>query len=149
MISSQKTKELRDKTGISMMVCRKALEESGGDEGKAVEWLKRQGITMAEKKSSRATKSGLIESYVHAGGKAGVLLELRSETDFVAKNPLFKEAAHNIAMHVSAMSPADASALLEQPFIKDPNIKVADYINQIIQKFGENIEIGRFERFEI
>ncbi len=132
-----------------MMICRKALEESGGDEGKAMEWLKQQGIEMAEKKSSRATKSGLIESYVHAGGKVGVILELRSETDFVAKNSLFKEAAHNIAMHVSAMSSADVKTLLEQPFIKDPNIKVADYINQIIQKFGENIEIGRFKRFEI
>ncbi len=104
---------------------------------------------MAEKKSSRSTKAGLIEPYIHAGGKVGVLLELRSETDFVAKSPLFKEAAHNIAMHVSAMSPFNVTALLEQPFIKDPNFKVADYINQIIQKFGENIEIGRFERFEV
>ncbi len=149
MIDPQKIKRLRDKTGISMMICRKALEESGGDEVSAMEWLKQQGIEMAEKKSSRATKSGLIESYVHAGGKIGVILELRSETDFVAKNPLFKEAAHNVAMHISAMFPTDIRTLLEQPFIKDPNIKVVDYVNQIIQKFGENIEIGRFERFEI
>lgn len=194
MIDAGKIKNLREKTGISMMDCKKALENSEGDEVKAIDWLRKQGIKTAEKKSGRGTKAGLIEAYVHGQGQIGVLVEMRSETDFVAKNPAFSEIAHNIAMQIAAANPTaikpedvppgtiekekeiyreqaiktgkpenivegivqgklnkfyEEKCLLNQPFIKDPNIKIADYLNQAIQKFGENIEISRFARFEI
>lgn len=149
MVSAGKIKSLRDKTDISIMVCKKALEASDGDEAKAMEWLKKQGVEMAESKSQRTTKGGLIEAYIHSGGRVGVILELKSETDFVSKNPLFKEAAHNVAMHIAASSPENVEALLQQPYIKDASVTVGDYLNSIVQKFGEKIELARFERFEI
>jgi len=131
------------------MICKKALESAEGDETKALEWLKKQGVEMAESKSQRTTKDGLIEAYIHSGGRVGVILELKSETDFVSKNPLFKEAAHNVAMHIAASSPENIDALLQQPYIKDASVTVGGYLNSIVQKFGEKIELARFERFEI
>ncbi|MFH1979070.1 MAG: translation elongation factor Ts [Patescibacteria group bacterium] len=148
-ISAGVVKNLRDKTGISMMVCKKALEEAGGDETKAMGILKEKGLEVAEKKSSRGTKAGTIESYIHGTGQIGVLVELKSETDFVAKNPLFKEVAHDIAMHIAASDPENVEMLLEQPFVKKMDITISNYLNEIIQKFGENIEIARFERFSL
>lgn len=100
-----KIKELREKTGVSMMQCREAMEEAGGDMGKAVEILRKKGEKVADKKSGREIKSGLIETYVHGNGKIGVILELGCETDFVAKNQEFKDLAHDIAMHIAAMNP--------------------------------------------
>jgi len=144
-----KIKNLREKTGISVMACKEALQASGGNEAGALEWLKQRGVAIAEKKAGRSTKAGLVEAYVHANGRAGVLLELKSETDFVAKNPAFKDLAHNIAMHITASDPANTEELLKQPFIKDLSLTIADYVNQSIQKFGENIEIARFERFSL
>jgi elongation factor Ts len=149
MIDTNKIKSLRDKTGISIMMCKEALESSGGDEVAAMEWLRQRGLEIAEKKSRRGTGAGLIESYIHNNGQVGVLVELKSETDFVAKNPGFKELAHDIAMQIAASSPSDISVLLEQPYIKNQDIAISDYINQAIQKFGENIEVARFERFQI
>ncbi|MDD5032991.1 MAG: translation elongation factor Ts [Candidatus Pacebacteria bacterium] len=149
MINSEKIKDLRDKTGVSMMICKKALEETGGDEAKAMEWLSKNGMQFAEKKSERQTKAGLVEAYVHSNGRVGVLVELKTESDFVAKNSEFKEIAHNIAMHVAASGVSEMEALLEEPYIKNPSIKVSDYLNEAIQKFGENMEISRFSRFEV
>lgn len=149
MVDIDKIKNLREKTDLSVMLCRKALEEAGGDESAAMEWLKKHGVEVAKKKSERTTKAGLVESYVHAAGRVGVLVELRCETDFVAKNPAFKNLSHDIAMQIAASSPDDVKELLEQPYIKNLDITVKDYINEAVQKFGENIEVSRFERIEI
>ncbi len=148
-IDTSKIKDLRDRTSLSVMLCKQALENSGGDETKAMEWLKQHGVEVAEKKASRATKAGIIEAYIHGKGQAGVLVELRTETDFVAKNPAFKELAHSIAMQIVASKPSDIEELLEQQYIKNPDIKISDFINEAIQKFGENIEVARFERLSL
>lgn len=145
----EQVKNLRDKTGISVMICKQALEENAGDEKKAIKWLRERGLKVAEKKSSRGTNAGLIESYIHGNGQVGVLLELKSETDFVAKNPAFKDLAHDIAMHIAASDPDDIKDMLEQPYIKNTESTVADYINNAIQKFGENIEVACFERYSL
>jgi len=146
---TEKIKNLRDKTGISVAVCKQALEVGNGNEAAAMEWLRQKGMEIAEKKSSRGTKAGIIESYIHNNGQVGVLLELKSETDFVAKNSVFKDLGHNLAMHIAASNPADVAVLLEQPYIKNLTTTVSGYVNEFIQKFGENIEVARFERFEI
>ena len=100
-----KVKELREKTGVSITQCKAAMEEAGGDMGKAVEILRKKGEKVADKKSVREIKSGLIETYIHGNGKIGVMLELGCETDFVAKNQEFKDLAHDVAMHIAAMNP--------------------------------------------
>jgi len=105
MISIDQIKSLREKTGISMIECKKALEEANGDENKAIEILKKKGIEVAEKKSGRETKQGIVEAYIHSNRKMGALVEVYCETDFVAKNSQFKELAHNLAMHITAMNP--------------------------------------------
>lgn len=147
MIDSKTIKELRDKTGVSIMACKNALEEAGGDMDKAVSLLKERGLKVADKKSSRDLKAGIIESYIHSNKLIGVLVEARSETDFVAKNEAFLKFAQDIAMHIAASDPQDTLELLEQPYIKNPNITIKDYLNETVQKFGENIEITRFARF--
>lgn len=106
MISSETVKELRERSGVSVMECKKALEEATGDIEKALAILDRRFGGMASKKASRETKDGVIETYVHSNGKLGVILELNSETDFVARNPAFRELAHDIALHIAAMNPA-------------------------------------------
>lgn len=149
MITAEKIKELRDKTGISVMSCKKALEEAEGDMVQAVLLLKKQGVKVAEKKSDRELKAGIVQSYIHSNKQIGVLIEAKSETDFVAKNEAFQSFVHDIAMHIAASEPKNGSALLEQPYIKNPDISIKDYLNEMIQKFGENIEIVRFTRYEI
>lgn len=104
-ISATQVRELRDKTGAPMMDCKNALVESGGNIEKAVEWLRKRGVSVAAKKSSRTTKEGSVESYIHAGGKIGVLLEVNCESDFVARTDDFKELTHDIAMHIAASDP--------------------------------------------
>jgi elongation factor Ts len=104
-ISAGQVRELRDKTGAPMMDCKNALVASNGDVEKAVEWLRKRGVAVAEKKSSRTTKEGAVESYIHAGGKIGVLVEVNCESDFVARTPDFKELIHDIAMHIAASDP--------------------------------------------
>lgn len=149
MIASEQIKQLRDKTGVSVMACKTALEEVGGDIEKALNLLAERGLKIAEEKSERATKAGVIESYIHSSKQIGVLLELRSETDFVAKNQEFQTLAHDISMHIAASCPADIPELLNQPYVKNPDITVNDYVKEAIQKFGENIEVERFSRFNI
>jgi len=104
-ISAKEIAELRAKTGIGMMDCKKALEEANGDQEKAIEILKKKGLAKAAKRAERETKNGIVESYIHADGKIGVLVELLAETDFVARNDEFKTLAHEIALHVTAMNP--------------------------------------------
>jgi elongation factor Ts len=134
-IDAAKVKELREKTNAGVMECKRALEECSGDMAKATEVLRQQGLAIAEKKQNRAARYGTIDSYIHAGGRIGVLLELNCESDFVARTDQFKTLAHNICLQIAAAGPkyvtveekpADEEALasevclLEQPFIKDP-----------------------------
>lgn len=147
MISAEQIKELRDRTGISIGECKKALEAAGGDLDKAIEALKARGAEIAEKKSSRTLGSGTVSAYIHAGGAVGAMVALLCETDFVAKNPEFKALADDIAMHTAAMMPADPAELLTQPFIKDPSQSIEGLIKSYVQKFGERIEVGEFARF--
>lgn len=144
-----KIKELRERTNLSFDKIKKALEEVGGDEEKALKILAEQGAEIAAKKSSRSTKEGIIETYVHATKKTATMLELLCETDFVARNPLFSELAHEIAMHVAAMNPGTTEELLEQPFIKDSSTTIQGLVNSYISKLGENIQIGNFIRYQI
>jgi elongation factor Ts len=149
MISTEQIKQLRQKTNISVMECKQALEKAEGDEKKALKILEKSGQRKALKKSERETKQGLIEAYIHNKGKIGVILELNCETDFVAKNNQFKELAHDLAMHIAAMNPQDRKELLGQPFIKDEEKTIEDLINETIAKLGENIKIRKFLRLEI
>ncbi len=149
MVSAEAVKKLREKTGASMMECKKALEEAQGDEAKALEILNKRGASLAEKKAERQIKAGLIDAYIHANGKIGVLLELGCESDFVVRNEIFKNLAHEICLQISAMNPADEMELLAQPFVKNPEQTVQGLINEAIAKLGENIKIGKFIRFEI
>lgn len=148
MITIDQIKSLREKTGAAVMECRKALEETKGNAQKAEELLKQWGIEKSEKKSSRETKAGMIESYVH-GGKVGVLLELLCETDFVARTDDFKNLAHEICLQIASMSPKDVKTLLAQEYIRDPKLKIGDLVKQTIGKLGENITISRFTRLSL
>ena len=163
-VSAEEVKKLREKTGAGVMECKKALVEAHGDFDKAVEILRQAGLANVEKKADRVARQGLIEAYIHAGGRVGAMIELNCETDFVARNEEFKALAHDIAMQVAAMSPAYVSpddvpveqaenkaelALLSQQFIKDPSRTVRDIVNERIAKFGERIVVRRFVRYEL
>lgn len=147
-VSRDKIQELRDKTGVPVMTAKRALEKAGGDFGKAMEYLKDEAGLLASRKSSRETKAGVIQSYVHAG-KIGVLVELRSETDFVAKNPEFQNLAKEICMQLAAVPAESVSELLAQLYIRDAGITVGDWLKTAVGKFGEKIEISRFARLEL
>jgi elongation factor Ts len=193
-ISADMVKQLRQKTGAGIMDCKEALAECDGDMEKAVDFLRTKGLATAAKRAGRTMSEGVIQSYIHMGGKLGVMVEVNCETDFVAKNDDFQEAAKNIAMHIAATNPlgirpediseADIerekeiyraqaiemgkpenildrivegkmkkffqdNCLLDQAYVKDPNITIADLLNELIAKIGENISIKRFVRFKI
>ncbi len=148
-MDTRKIKELRESTGLSFSEIKKALDQSGGDDARAIEILNALGASMAMKRSARQVKEGLVVSYIHGTGKKGVLAEVLCETDFVARNEDFKTLARDIAMHIVAMKPINTEELMNQEFIKDPSIKVRDLINKIIAKTGENIQIGKFVIFEL
>lgn len=193
-ITAASVKELREKTGAGMLDCKKALEEAGGDVEKASSILRERGLAAAAKKAGRVATEGLVESYIHAGGRIGVLVEVNCETDFVAKTDEFKDLVRDIAMQIAAQNPKfvrreDVSqevldqerevlkkqalnegkpekivekmvegrlgkfyeevCLLEQDFIKDPDKKMADLINEKIAQIGENISVRRFVRYEL
>ena len=170
-VSLDLIKELREKTNASISDCRGALEEAGGDIKKAVELLRKRGLEIAAKKQDRLAKEGRIEAYVHHGNKIGVLLEVNSETDFVARNSDFCQFTKDIAMQIAACNPKyikreDVSAsviekhkdkeqfykehcLLEQAFIKDPALTIKDCLGSLIVKIGENIVIRRFTRYKV
>jgi len=138
-------KELREMTGVSVMQCRKALEEVGGDLKEALAYLQKHSGASAKGKADRELKAGAIGSYTH-DGTVGAMVLLSSETDFVAKNPEFVALARELAMQIAAMDPESAEDLLKQPFIKDGGQTVHDLLNQATQKFGERVEISRFAR---
>ncbi|MFA6254329.1 MAG: translation elongation factor Ts [Candidatus Paceibacterota bacterium] len=148
MITIEQIKELRDRTGISIAQCKKALEDAGGDINKALDFLKTKGAEIAEKKSTRELRAGVVSAYIHSDNKMGALVQVHVETDFVAKNDDFKALADDLAMHVAAMDPADVAELLTQSFIKDPSLTIDDLVKNHIQKFGERIEIARFARLD-
>ena len=148
-ITAEMVKELRDETGISIMQCKKALEESGGDIEKARVALRDIAAAQAEKKSDRVLGGGMVASYIHGNKKMGVLLEMNCETDFVAQNDEFVSASNQIAMHIGAMDPQTNEELLAQPFIMNPELTVEQVINGLIQKTGERVEIGKFIRYSI
>lgn len=193
-ISAKLVKELREKTGAGMMDCKEALAASEADMTKAVEFLRKKGLATAQKRAGRATSEGTLAAYIHMGGKLGVLVEVNSETDFVAKNDQFQEFAKNIAMHIAASSPLgirpedvppevvakereiyaaqaretgkpekviekivegklqkffEDSCLLQQRYVRNPDVTVGDLLNDLIAKIGENISIRRFVRFQV
>ena len=149
MVTIDKVKQLRDETSISISECKKALEKTGGDIDKAKDILREWGKEVAKKKASRSTDQGLIEGYLHPTGRLGVLLDLRCETDFVAKSDDFKALAHDIAMQIASMYPDDIEELMNQNYVKDSSKKVKDVIAEYIAKLGENILIKDFSRLEI
>lgn len=193
-ISAAHVKELREKTGAGMMDCKQALAASGGDMVQAVDFLRKKGLATAQKRAGRTTSEGTIASYIHMGGKLGVMVEVNCESDFVAKNDAFQEFARNIAMHIAASNPlgvkpediaADVvakekeiytaqaretgkpekviekivegklkkffedSCLMNQAYVRNPDIRVSDLLNELIAKIGENISIKRFVRFQV
>ena len=193
-ISAQMVKELRQRTSAGMLDCKKALEENDGDFDKATDWLRTKGLSSAAKKSGRIAAEGLVSSYIHAGGRIGVLLEVNSETDFVARNEDFQAFTADIAMHIAAAAPLAVSSeeispqeiekekeiliaknkedgkkeemiekivsgqikkwlsencLLDQKYVKNPDITVAEHLNNTVAKIGEKLVIRRFTRFEL
>jgi len=163
-VPTQVIKELRERSEAGIMDCKNALLEAGGDIDRAGEILLERGLAKVEKKRSRETREGLIEIYLHPGGRIGAMVELNCETDFVARTDDFKELAHNLAMQIAAMSPSFLSkdeipeneeavpeevCLLLQPFIKEPSKTIEDVITETIAKLGENVMVKRFVRFEL
>lgn len=163
-VTVETIRHLREQTGAGIMDCKQALEENGGDLAKAAEALRRKGFAQAAKRSANATSQGLVEAYIHTGGRVGALVELGCETDFVARTPEFRELAHNLAMQVAAMSPqyVDQSqvqegdsrspaqtALLHQPFIKDNSRTVSEIVQELAAKVGENVKVLRFTRLAL
>jgi elongation factor Ts len=193
-ITADKVKELRDKTNAGMMDCKKALKETNGDLEKAIVYLREKGLAVARKRADRDASEGVIQAYIHTGGKLGVMLEVNCETDFVAKTPEFNEFAKNLAMQVAAANPMaigredlDAEVvekekgillaqaretgkpenvlekmvegrlkkffgevcLLEQAYVKNPDLTIQDYLNEMRAKTGENIIIRRFTRYQL
>jgi elongation factor Ts len=140
--------KIREITNAGVMECKKALEDTGGDFDKAVALIHERGLTRAEKKGERTTGAGLLHSYIH-NERVGVLLELRCETDFVARNPMFKELAHDLAMHIAAMNPVDVSDLIKQNYVKDDSVVIENLVKGVIAKLGENIRVERFCRYKI
>ena len=148
MASIEDIKELRNITGVSIGECKKALDESGGDFKKAEEFLKEVGKKIVEKRMDKETNSGIIDSYVHTGGSVGVLVELNCETDFVARSEDFQKLAHELCLQI-AVDPSNDTPILERKWIKDQDKTIQDLINENIGKFGENISIKRFTRYEL
>lgn len=130
------------------MECKKALSDAGGNFDAALKLIAERGLAKAAKKADRATGAGHLEAYIH-NGRVGVLLDLRSETDFVARGELFRELAHNLALHIAAAAPQNPDALLAQPYIRDEVMTVQDLIKSVIAKVGENIRVERFCRYEL
>ena len=142
-------KKLREEMGLGIMEIKAAVEEAKGDETKAKEILKEKGFKKAETKSERETHQGRVSTYTHSTGKIGVMVELLCETDFVAKHEDFVELTKNLCLQVAAMNPETVEDLLKQEFIKDGSKTVEEMIKSLVAKFGENMKLNRFTRFEI
>lgn len=148
MITVEQIKKLREETGISIIECQKALKEANGNIEKAKEILKNWGKDFAKKKTEKEVKAGIIECYIHPNKKIGVMVELRCETDFVAKNLDFQKLAHELCLQIAALNPEEIS-LFEQPWIKDETRTIKDLIDEYIAKLGENIILEKFIRYEL
>ena len=148
MVTASVVKELREKTGAGMMECKKVLTETDGDIEKAIELLRERGITKAAKKSDRIAAEGIVEAYISEDAKVGVVVEVNSETDFVAKNEEFKKFVADIAEQIAKQNPADVESLLSEVSIKDSTKTVKDVLTEKIATIGENLSIRRFARFE-
>ena len=158
--STEQIKELRERTGAGIMDCKRAIDEAGSLEG-AEKLIKEWGLAGVSKKAGREANQGLVESYIHAGGRIGALVEVNCETDFVARTEDFRALVREIAMQVAAMNPSRVSAdqpssdgqsdvpLLEQAYIRDPSKTIRDLVHEGIVKLGENIVVRRFARFEL
>jgi elongation factor Ts len=147
-VTAAMVKEIRELTGAGMLDCKKALEEADGDLEKAKAILREKGLAAAAKKAGRVATEGMVDSYIHDGSQIGVLVEINSETDFVAKNELFREFTRDVAVQIAQNNPADITTLLAQPFFADENLTIEQLLNEKIAKIGENISIRRFERFQ-
>ncbi|OGM18580.1 hypothetical protein A2686_01655 [Candidatus Woesebacteria bacterium RIFCSPHIGHO2_01_FULL_38_10] len=148
-VSLNQIRKLRDKTGAPIMRIKQVLQELEGNEKKAEEVLKKEGFEKAAKRSERQTSQGLIATYSHHSGKIASAVEVLCETDFVARNELFKELAHSLALQVASMNPKNTKELEKQDFIKDPSKKISDLVKEVITKTGENVRIGRIFRLEL
>ena len=163
-ITTAAVKELREQSGAGIMDCRNALLETEGDIEKALQVIKQRSLLQVERKVKRSTTQGVVEAYIHTGGRIGAIVEVNCETDFVARTDEFKELAHDIAMQVAAQDPQfisrdevpdgagiepQASCLLLQPFIKSLDKTIQDIVAETIARVGENIRISRFARFEL
>lgn len=147
-ISLDLIRKLKNKTGAPVIRVKQVLEEVGSEK-KAFEILRKEGFEKAAKREGRETSQGVIETYIHHSGKVASLVELLCETDFVARNELFRELAHNLALQVASMEAKDTDDLGKQEFIKDPTKTVGDLVKEVIAKTGENIRIGRIFRIEL
>jgi len=158
-ISAGAVKALREKTGAGIMDCKKALQETGGNMEKATEYLRQKGLAMSSKVAGREAKQGLIESYIHTGGRIGALVEVNCETDFVARTDEFRKLAREIAMQVASMNPStigtmegtgdEPDALLNQEYIRDSRRTIRDLIKEAVAQVRENIQVSRVMRFEV
>jgi elongation factor Ts len=147
-ISLDQLKKLREETSAGVLDCRQALEDANGDYAKAKKLLVERGVKNAEKKANREVKTGIIDSYVHANGQVGVLLEIACETDFVAKTDDFKKLSHEVCLQIAAMSPKNVKELTKSAYIRDAGITIETLIKQTIAKVGENITVVRFTRLQ-
>ena len=148
-IDPKDVQRLRSESGAGVMDCKRALEETGGDYAKALALIKERGIQSVAKKSERSAKEGVIASYVHANNRVGALVELASETDFVARGEEFQKLAKEIAMQVVAMEPATVDELLEQPYIRDSSKKIKDLVTNVAATTKENVHVRRIQRFAL
>lgn len=147
-MTAEDVKKLREMTGAGVMEVKRALEEASGDFEKAIAIINERGLVKAEKKAERATGAGAFTTYVH-NERIAVLMELRCETDFVARLEDFKNLGREIALQIAAMDPSSVEELLSQPYIKDSNMTVEALIKGVVAKTGENIQIGRFCRYAL
>jgi elongation factor Ts len=147
--SKDDVKRLREETGAGVMDCKRALDETKGDFEKAKLLIKERGLEKAKSKEDREAKEGVVEAYIHAGGRIGAMVELSSETDFVARNADFRGLAREIAMQVAAMAPKDVDELLGQAYIRDASKTVGELVTGIAATTGENVRVRRFMRFQL
>lgn len=163
-VNVELVRTLRDQTGAGIMDCKEALEKSGGDLEKAILTLRDKGVASVAKRADKATNEGVIETYLHTGGRVGAMVELGCETDFVARTEEFQKLAHDIAMQVAAMGPVYVDkgeieegdvrppaqiSLMQQPFIKNNSSSVGEMVKELAAKVGENIRVVRFTRLAV
>jgi elongation factor Ts len=148
-IDPKDVQRLRAETGAGVMDCKRALEEAGGDYAKAKGLIAQRGLDAAKRKEGREAHEGLVASYIHSGGRIGALVELASETDFVARTEAFQKLAQELAMQVAAMAPASVDELLGQAYIRDGSKTIKDLVTATAASTGENVHVRRIQRFAV